>query len=174
MNPSNRFACKLQVHQFLLTQDNEILGHLTNQHKYIKLEQQQINAWRRQIKELKIALINFTEATLLLEFEIPRISKRIDAILILNGAIVVLEFKINAIDYDSHSINQVQDYALDLKNFHKASFALKIIPILIATNAPNKNINIELDDDRIARLSLPSPASTPPYVRFRIRRFIQT
>ena len=150
MNLSNRFAYKAKVNQFLVSQEDEILGQLTNQHKFRQLEQQQINAWRRQIRELKQTLARFPDATLLLEFEIPRIGKRVDAILILNGSILVLEYKVGAKTYDATSIDQAYDYALDLKNFHKASHHLTIVPVLIATDAPSKSPNLEIGVDGIA------------------------
>jgi Uncharacterized conserved protein (DUF2075) len=150
MNLSNRFAYSARVSQFILTPEDEVLGQLTNQHKFRQLEQQQINAWRHQIKELKVALSSFPEATLLLEFEIPRIGKRVDAVLILNGVIYVLEYKVGAKTYDSSSIDQAYDYALDLKNFHKASHHLNIVPILIATDADNVDAKLELDNDGVA------------------------
>ena len=150
MNLSNRFAYKAKVNQFLVSQEDEILGQLTNQHKFRQLEQQQINSWRRQIRELKQTLAGFPDATLLLEFEIPRIGKRVDAILILNGSILVLEYKVGAKTYDATSIDQAYDYALDLKNFHKASHHLTIVPVLIATDAPSKSPNLEIGVDGIA------------------------
>lgn len=150
MNLSNRFAYKAKVNQFLVHQEDVILGQLTNQHKFRQLEQQQINSWRRQITELKQTLVSFPGATLLLEFEIPRIGKRVDAILVLNGSILVLEYKVGAKSYDSASIDQAYDYALDLKNFHKASHHLNIVPILIATDAPNKNLSFNIRADGIA------------------------
>jgi hypothetical protein len=150
MNLSNRFAYKAQASEFIKVAEDEVLGQLTNQHKFRQLEQQQINAWRRQIKELKSALKDFPEATLLLEFEIPRIGKRVDAILILNGSIYVLEYKVGAKTYDSSAIDQAYDYALDLKNFHKASHHLTIVPILIATDAVDVDMNLSVDDDGVA------------------------
>ena len=150
MNLSNRFAYKAKVNQFLVSQEDEILGQLTNQHKHRQLEQQQINSWRRQIKELKQTLVGFPDATLLLEFEIPRIGRRVDAILILNGSILVLEYKVGAKTYDALSIDQAYDYALDLKNFHKASHHLTIVPILIATDAISKSTALEIGIDGIA------------------------
>ena len=150
MNLSNRFAYRAEVSNFLVIQDDEILGQLTNQHKFRQLEQQQINAWRRQITELKQVLVGFPKATVLLEFEIPRIGKRVDAILILDGSIVVLEYKIGAKLYDTISIDQAHDYALDLKNFHKASHQLNIIPILVATDAPENVQKLEIGNDGVA------------------------
>lgn len=150
MNLSNRFAFKAKVNQFLVSQEDEILGQLANQHKFRQLEQQQINSWRRQIRELKQTLVGFPDATLLLEFEIPRIGKRVDGILILNGSILVLEYKVGAKTYDATSIDQAYDYALDLKNFHKASHHLTIVPVLIATDAPSKSPNLEIGVDGVA------------------------
>ncbi len=151
MNLSNRFSYRAQVGQFILDSEEQILGFLTNNHKHRQLEQQQINAWRQQIKELKVALSSYQQATLLLEFEIPRVGKRVDAILILRGSIFVLEYKVGAIAYDSISIDQVHDYALDLKNFHKVSHELTIFPILVATSAPDKNLALEIDADGVAK-----------------------
>jgi hypothetical protein len=150
MNLSNRFAYKAKVNHFLVSQEDEILGQLTNQHRFRQLEQQQINSWRRQIRELKQTLVGFPDGTLLLEFEIPRIGKRVDAILILNGSILVLEYKVGAKTYDAISIDQAYDYALDLKNFHKASHHLTIVPILIATDAISKSTALEIGIDGIA------------------------
>ena len=150
MNLSNRFSYKAKVNQFLISQEDEILGQLANQHKFRQLEQQQTNSWRRQIRELKQTLIGFPDAILLLEFEIPRIGKRVDGILILNGSILVLEYKVGAKTYDATSIDQAYDYALDLKNFHKASHHLTIVPVLIATDAPSKSPNLEIGVDGIA------------------------
>jgi len=150
MNLSNRFAYKAKVDVFIDAPEDEILGQLTNQHKFRQLEQQQINSWRSQIKQLKQTLVSFPDITLLLEFEIPRIGKRVDAILILNGAILVLEYKVGAKTYDAISIDQVYDYALDLKNFHKASHHLTIVPILIATDAPSKGAILKIGADGVA------------------------
>ena len=149
MNLSNRFAYRAKVNQFLVSQEDEILGQLTNQYRFRQLEQQQINAWLRQIRELKQTLTGFQEATLLLEFEIPRIGKRVDAILLLNGSILVLEYKVGAKTYDATSIDQAYDYALDLKNFHKASHHLTIVPVLIATDAPSKSPTLKIGVDGI-------------------------
>ncbi len=64
--------------------------------------------------------------------------KRIDAVVLIGPVIFVLEFKIGESEFASHSIDQVFDYALDLKNFHEASHDKHIAPILIATNAKCK------------------------------------
>jgi hypothetical protein len=59
--------------------------------------------------------------------------KRTDTILLYQGIVFVLEFKVGADTFDRASTEQVIDYALDLKNFHNESHARCIVPILIAT-----------------------------------------
>jgi hypothetical protein len=166
MNLSNRFAYCAKVSHFIEAAEDEILGQLASQHKFRHLEQQQINAWRRQIKDLKGALKGFPEAALLLEFEIPRIGKRVDAILILNGSILVLEYKVGAKFHDAAAIDQAYDYALDLKNFHKASHSLKIVPILIATDATYMDITLNIDADGVTKPLLSNSASLSEVIKF--------
>src|SRR5262249_23458089 len=69
------------------------------------------------------------------EYSIPRMGKRIDVVLIVSAVIFVLEFKIGKEDYSSAALDQVCDYALDLKNFHETSASPLVCPILVATKA---------------------------------------
>jgi hypothetical protein len=69
------------------------------------------------------------------EYSIPRMGQRIDVIILIGAVIFVLEFKIGEKEYSSSAIDQVMDYALDLKNFHESSHGQFIAPILIATKA---------------------------------------
>lgn len=72
---------------------------------------------------------------LLLEYPIPRRGKRIDAVLLAGTVVVVLEFKIGARDHARDAIAQVEDYALDLHDFHQQSRDRPIVPMLVATDA---------------------------------------
>ena len=96
--------------------------------------QTQRYAWVEQIKILKSALSSF-EGNIYFEYSIPRLGQRIDVALLISSVIFVLEFKVGENIYTTHAIDQVCDYALDLKNFHETSHDLYIVPILIATNA---------------------------------------
>jgi hypothetical protein len=49
----------------------------------------------------------------------------------------VIEFKVGAATYQPADARQVEDYALDLRDFHEASHSLNIIPVLCATEAPD-------------------------------------
>jgi hypothetical protein len=71
------------------------------------------------------------------EYSIPRMGQRIDVVLLIGSVIFVLEFKMGEKEYNANAIDQVMDYALDLKNFHESSHEQFIAPILIATKAKN-------------------------------------
>ncbi|MSO19278.1 MAG: DUF2075 domain-containing protein [Acidobacteria bacterium] len=111
----------------------EIIGALiTNSNFSVELAQR--NAWLLQITVLKSALVG-VEGTLFLEFVVPRIGSRLDAVLIAGNVIFAIEFKIGESEYHRADLNQVWDYSLDLKNFHKGSQEAPIIPILVATES---------------------------------------
>ena len=52
----------------------------------------------------------------------------------------VIEFKVDAEAFSRDDLNQVWDYALDLKNFHRESHAAAIVPILVATHASRSDV----------------------------------
>jgi hypothetical protein len=61
--------------------------------------------------------------------------KRIDVVLIIGPVIMVLEFKAGETEFTASALDQVCDYALDLKNFHESSYSRFVLPVLVATNA---------------------------------------
>ena len=66
--------------------------------------------------------------------------KRVDTVLVLAGVIFVIEFKVGENLYPRYAIDQVEDYGLDLKNFHSGSHDKEVIPVLVSTEAmPTKN-----------------------------------
>lgn len=121
------------IANFRETSPNEILGILAKNNDF-PLEQTQRNAWVEEINILQKVLLHI-EGAIYFEYSIPRMGKRIDVVLLIGPAIFVLEFKIGEKEFLSYAIDQVWDYALDLKNFHESSHAHLIAPILIATKA---------------------------------------
>ena len=112
---------------------DEVVGRLGARSSYsVEVEQQA--AWRSQTELLKTTLAGLV-GHLILEFDIPRMGHRVDAIVIVDSAIFVTEFKVGADTFDPSAVEQVWDYVLDLKNFHRASHELTLFPILIATEA---------------------------------------
>ncbi|MDE5773433.1 MAG: DUF2075 domain-containing protein [Muribaculaceae bacterium] len=92
-------------------------------------------AWLGEIKLLQNVLLPWKEeeAEIIFEYDIPRLGKRIDVVLLLRGLIFCLEFKVGQKDALQSDVEQVMDYALDLKNFHRYSHDRIIVPILIPT-----------------------------------------
>ena len=122
------------ISEFLNTPIDEILGQLTKAHTHA-LDHLQRNAWITEIDVLKSILAGRHAGHLFLESFIPRMGKRADAVLVSGNMVYVIEFKVGAGKFDRGAIDQVHDYALDLKNFHLGSHDVPIVPILAATKA---------------------------------------
>lgn len=138
----NRAFYSDSITNFLNTSVEEIIGKISLGSEFPD-EQSQKNAWIEEIKILKNLLLNY-KGQIYFEYSIPRIGQRIDALLIIESVIFVLEFKVGEKSYSSFAIDQVTDYALDLKNFHETSHDKYIVPILIATNAKDSLSLLEL------------------------------
>ena len=136
----------------------EILGELTKNHRH-DLEHQQREAWLSQIDILKNQLATLRDGVLHFELIIPRMGKRADCVVVVDGIVFVLEFKVNSASFDRYAIDQAHDYALDLKNFHKGSHTAPIVPILIATKSTSKGGNLNYAADFVAQPLRIGPAS---------------
>jgi hypothetical protein len=121
------------IANFLTTTPNEILGELVKNHEFA-LEQTQRDTWLEEIYILQNTLQPYT-GSIYFEYSIPRMGKRIDVVLVTGSTIFIIEFKVGEHEFTTHAIDQVWDYALDLKNFHETSQDHFIAPILIATKA---------------------------------------
>ncbi len=123
------------ITNFLSSSSEAILGILAANNDF-SLEQTQRVAWEQEIIILKDVLINY-QGRVFFEYSIPRMGRRIDAVLIIKNVIFVLEFKVGEKEFLLSASDQVLDYSLDLKNFHETSHEHLIAPILIATEAKN-------------------------------------
>jgi hypothetical protein len=134
--------------EFLQSQSATVVGGLTTSCDFALLATQ-TDAWLAQIDFLQEHLVGLS-GTLFLEFNIPRMGRRIDAVLLLGPVIFVIEFKVGDSAFERSAVDQVWDYALDLKNFHEASHPASIVPILIATEAATSpSLNIQVDNDKV-------------------------
>lgn len=125
------------ISNFLVTIPDEILGILTKNSGF-DVGRPQVVAWQEEINILQTVLKPY-EGEILFEYSIPRMGKRIDVVTLINHVIFVLEFKVGGEEYTSQSLDQVYDYALDLKYFHEPSHEQLVVPVLIATKAKNKH-----------------------------------
>lgn len=129
----NRAFYSDTITNFLSSSPAEILGVLAANNCFVQ-ETSQRDAWLRQIDILHQTLASY-QGKIYFEFSIPRMGQRIDTLVLIGSVIFVLEFKTGATEFASYAIDQVWDYALDLKNFHETSHNQFIAPILIATEA---------------------------------------
>ncbi len=132
INMNRAYYSNTIVH-FLNQSTAEIIGFLAGNGEFAS-EVSQIEAWRIQIERLKVALKKY-DGFIAFEYIVPRMGRRIDVLLVIKHVIFILEFKVGETDFTSHAIDQVWDYALDLKNFHETSHDRIIVPILVATKA---------------------------------------
>lgn len=121
------------VSDFLKADVDAITGQLARNSEGSVL-QSQIDAWEFQVRLLKEVLPHH-HGYLFFEFSIPRMGKRIDVVLIVASAVLVIEFKVGASEFSAAALDQVYDYGLDLKNFHEPSHQCCVAPILLASDA---------------------------------------
>lgn len=119
---------------FLSSEKMEILGTLHDNFHGEALTTTN-EAWKGEIELLQDVLLPWAEESgeIVFEYDIPRLGKRIDVVLLLRGIIFCLEFKVGQKEALQSDVEQVMDYALDLKNFHRFSHDRIIVPILIPT-----------------------------------------
>ena len=110
-------------------------------------------SWKSEIGIMRdvVSKLNDRDGQIIFEYDIPRLGKRIDLVLLYRGIVFCIEFKVGESRILEGDIDQVLDYALDLKNFHKFSQDKVIVPILVATNFPNSSTDIRMSvyDDRV-------------------------
>ncbi len=127
-----------RIADFLATEPDTIVGALTTclveRHSINRATQ--VEAWRAQIIILRDVLAGSPHNwQLLLEYPLLRLGRRIDAVLLIESAVLVLEFKVGATAISNIDRQQVEDYALDLFDFHAESRRHPIVPIIIATES---------------------------------------
>lgn len=119
---------------FIADRSTDIVGRLV-QHAF-DINKEQERGWENQISELQTRLEKCgMEGDIIFEYDIVRLGKRIDVILLIRHMVFSLEFKNGKKAFDAQDARQAEDYAIDIKNFHKESEDLYVCPILIATDA---------------------------------------
>jgi hypothetical protein len=166
----NRAYYSDSIAQFLDKAPDGILGMLTRSASAegARIESAQADAWSEQIGVLKSALIPHRDAgSLYFEYSIPRLGRRIDVLALIGPVIFVLEFKVGEDRFTSSALDQVYDYALDLKNFHETSHVPPIAPVLIATRAEDvpSTIAYTAHDDKVLQPIRATPQSLPRVIQ---------
>lgn len=141
----NRYYYADTISDFILKHPITIFGELTDSDQFAADDLQK-NTWKAEINMLKRELAQFPTGDVLFEYTIPRIGNRIDNVVLYQGIVFLLEFKVGDCVYSKAAMDQVLDYALDLRCFHKESHNKFIVPILVATEAPAAISQLELVD----------------------------
>ncbi|MCR5034347.1 MAG: DUF2075 domain-containing protein [Clostridia bacterium] len=134
MNHNTRCVYYCDIDSFLKREQSSIFGVLCDNYHGETLTTSR-EAWVEEINILQKTLAPWGDMNgrIIFEYDIPRLGKRIDVVLLLQGIVFCLEFKVGQAAILESDIDQVLDYALDLKNFHKYSEDRIIVPILVAT-----------------------------------------
>ena len=132
----NRYFYKSTLQDFIGASIDKIFGTISMNDEGDSVAEQKY-AWTEEIEIMQHTLAPWRDESgqILFEYSIPRLGKRIDVVLLLRGIVFVIEFKAGQQSYLQADMEQVMDYALDLKNFHLDSHHRTIVPILVATEA---------------------------------------
>ena len=148
----NRFFYKESISEFINSSNDTIFGVMSINDEGDTVSEQKF-AWNEEIEIMKNTLSPWKEeyGEIIFEYSIPRLGKRIDVVLLLRGIIFTIEFKAGQDSYLQPDMEQVMDYALDLKNFHLDSHHRTIVPILVATEATesSKELLFSVYNDKI-------------------------
>lgn len=109
----------------------------TARHATVELAQR--SSWLATARQLQAALAAPECAgwTVMLEYDLLRLEKRADCVILTDRAVLVLEMKDGATGYLPADRRQAEDYALDLHDFHAGCRDLPVVPVLVATAAPS-------------------------------------
>jgi Uncharacterized conserved protein (DUF2075) len=131
---------RASVEEFLAQNEEQVLARLgiayanrgyTSQYTDQTLTwERDISLLRRSLEQCVIRSDSAGSWGLLLEFSIPRKEMRIDIVLLIRDVVVVLEAKTG--DAASQAKRQIEEYALLLHYFHKASTERRIVPIIVS------------------------------------------
>ena len=136
------------IEKFLSQSAAEILGTIHGNCISADVTILQRNTWTQEIGILKRQLARLDEGRIIFEYTIPRMGKRVDVVILHKNIVFLLEFKCGDHEYRASSVDQVYDYALDLRNFQKESHDKLIANIIVSTNAPARPIII-VESERI-------------------------
>ncbi len=136
---------------FLNDSTEQILGTIQGNTPF-DIRPTETDAWTLQIEILKNSL-KVEEGEIFFEYSIPRMGRRVDVVIVTSALVFVVEFKVGKREFQTQDIDQVWDYALDLKNFHEPSHLPILAPILVATEAPDQILQpgFTVDTDQLIK-----------------------
>lgn len=104
----------------------------------------QKSAWANQVQILQNYLKD-KKGYVIFEYVLSRVNMRIDVVLLMDDVVFSLEFKNNETSFLIPDIDQADGYGYALKNFYEVNRDKYVVPILIATKAPNNECSKSAD-----------------------------
>lgn len=137
------------IANFLRQSSDEIFGRIARSDPFSQTLDTQRTTWLKEIEILKDQLAGINEGQLMFEYMIPRMGKRVDVVILHQNIVFLLEFKCGDTEYKRYTYNQVYDYALDLRNFHKESHDKVLACLMISDEAETCQCSIQNVDNII-------------------------
>ena len=139
---TTRYYYSSAISEFIREEETSIVGTLTESSQH-DINKKTSSSWKEEINSLKEALKDYSgRGSIYLEYNIPRMGRRVDAIVLIDGIVFILEYKTGRQTFNQSARNQVWDYALDLKNFHADSKDRILAPIVVVPCALNEDCQL--------------------------------
>jgi hypothetical protein len=161
---------RARVKEFMAQSPEVVVGALTSRSalEFRGNERQQVRAWKDQVQLLRSTFTQIPKAQkwgLVLEYSMRRLERRPDAVILAPGVIIVIEFKMGAKSHDTSQCEQVEDYALCIRDFHSASREFTIVPIVCAEYATHTDSIRPTIIDRVASTIFTNARDLPSALR---------
>lgn len=141
---AKRYYYSDTITDFLQKEDMVVIGKLALAYSH-DINDETKMSWLEELRVMRSVLKNYkNRGSVYFEYNIPRMGRRADVIVLIDDVVFVLEFKTRKSKFTHEAVTQVWDYALDLKNFQEGSRNRIIIPVLVAPSEKDKNCQIEL------------------------------
>lgn len=140
----NYYNVSFPIETFCRLSKTSLIGELSSKHaeSHINLASNQQFAWEKEYDDLHKILQN-RHGRIIFEYSIPGLPKTIDIVLLIRGIVFVIEYKVCSSMFNEQDIRQVNGYAMRLKFFHSKSNENWIVPILVATDGPDKPFQLK-------------------------------
>ncbi len=141
---AKRYYYSDSITTFLSRNIKEIVGSLSLESQH-DINEETTKSWVEEIQTLQETLCAYSgRGSLYFEYNIPRMGRRADVIVLIDGVVFVLEYKTSEQKFSREALVQVWDYAIDLKNFQEGSLNRILVPIVVAPNEKDSNCSLDL------------------------------
>lgn len=142
----NQFQYASTISAFFHKTEDEIVHVLTENNQFSSTRRTTMDSWHEEVRSIRLALEAYKneDGFVAFEYTIPRVDGRIDCVIGLRGILFVLEFKTGEDQNANADKEQLEQYVIDLKNFHFESYDIPIAPVWVVPKA-------ELDLCRVSK-----------------------